>query len=379
MVAIVDTRRASRLARRFGLSAAVQVWRKRALFAAVTPSRLWNLAVRTTAFCLHDPGLGGLPVHLKVDVAPLCQLRCPVCFHGERTPRERTPGLMSIEAYRALVEEVHASTFALSLYNLGEPLLHPRITEMVEIASRRRLATYMTTNLSLALKPGHLQAVTTAGLSMLLVAVDGITRETFGRERKGGRWDLVEANLAELARLKRAGARTRVVLQFIAFDFNTQEIERLRAFAERYALDEVHIIEGATEPWVHVNRPSASPRLKTRALLPHCPWPFFSAVVLSGGEVNACCHYRMREPYTHQGSTQALGRLTDQPLREVYAGARARTARRMASDPRRAAAGEGGFCSGCRVLVDERPAPAPVGVVESEALTVVQAPKASLA
>jgi pyruvate-formate lyase-activating enzyme len=343
------------LARWIGSAKAVQLWRKRSVFLLrLTPRKLLNLAACALGYLgLHR--LTGFPVHIKVDVAPSCQLRCPVCPHGSADRADfKAAGLMPVEDFKALVDQAAGKCLAMSLYNLGEPLLHPGLPEMVAYADSHGVNTYITTNLSLPRTPEYFRQLVGAGLGMLIVAVDGVSAETFGRQRIRGDWELVRRNLQLLQQIKQEldTSRPVVVLQYLAFDFNAHERARLPAFARSHGVDELHIIEGSTTPWVvtHASKPAWRPR--PGKLLPVCSWPFFSMVVNSNGQISGCCEYRLAQHHVRSAGVRDMGDAKQDLLTDIYRGPSYVAARRLAAAPRRAGEPKGHFCEGCPVLTD---------------------------
>jgi hypothetical protein len=117
-----------------------QTRRKRAVvLRRMTMRKLGNLILRIAAYAFRRPGMPGLPVLLKIDVAPKCQLRCPVCPHASAgiDPDFHAPAIMRTEIFEKIVDDVAGRTMAMALYNLGEPLLHPHICQMIRYAEER--------------------------------------------------------------------------------------------------------------------------------------------------------------------------------------------------------------------------------------------------
>ena len=340
--------------------------RKREVFLRnLTPRRVGNALRSLAAYLAHRPDWVRYPVHLKIDVAPSCQLRCPVCPHGG-TPlaRPASPArLMTLATFRKIVDDTHAHTLALSLYNLGEPLLNPHLPEMIRYASDRGLNTYITTNLSLPLKPERVDLLVQSGLRLLIVAIDGITPETFGRERIGGRLDWIAANIeAIVAAKKRLNvASCKICIQFLVFNHNRHEIAAVRRQAALWETDELHVIEATTRPWAESARARSGFNPLPDRARPRCAWPFFSSVIYSTGDVVGCCKYRIDDVPLRGTATRAMGNVNAQSFGDVYRAGPYRLARRMALSPAKAGRIDDHFCTGCAALyADEVVAQRPV-------------------
>jgi MoaA/NifB/PqqE/SkfB family radical SAM enzyme len=73
------------------------------------------------------------------------------------------------------------------LYNRGEPFLHKDILSMIRYAHERRLATVISSNLTI-LPDGGGEAVVQSGLDDLVVSCDGLTQKPMRRIEEGAIW-----------------------------------------------------------------------------------------------------------------------------------------------------------------------------------------------
>ncbi|KXS48361.1 MAG: radical SAM protein, partial [Halanaerobium sp. T82-1] len=88
-------------------------------------------------------------------------------------------GFMEMETYYKLIEELKdfKGLEKISFWGIGEPLFHPEIAEMIELASELGVKTQMITN-GLLLDQNKAEALLEAGLDSLVVSVDGTSPET---------------------------------------------------------------------------------------------------------------------------------------------------------------------------------------------------------
>lgn len=331
-----------------------QFLRKQYVFrVGLTPRKLGNAALRLAAFAAGQPGWGGVPIHIKVDVAPQCQLRCPICLHGAMDEAERRsiPKPMALETFQRLVDQVCGRTIVMSLYNLGEPLFNKALPDMVRYAADAGINTYITSNFSIPLSDARLAELAGSGLTLLIVAVDGISAETYGRQRVKGRWDVIDDNLRRFLAL-RGKQGPRVTLQYIVFDHNRHEVPLVQAYCDRLGIDDAVVFGGGTTPWVTQFAPRAGWKPKPRKSMPRCTWPYVSTLIGPEGKVYGCCQYRMDENYLRQSETRPLGNIMETPLAQIYASPAYREARLLAKDPARHGPAQGHFCDGCPVLQD---------------------------
>lgn len=79
-----------------------------------------------------------------VEITNCCNLSCRFCHQSQRSPAFITP-----EAFRATLLQLDGWTDHLALHLLGEPLLHPQLTELLTICHQQRLQVNLTTNATL--------------------------------------------------------------------------------------------------------------------------------------------------------------------------------------------------------------------------------------
>ena len=123
------------------------------------------------------------PRFIYIEPTNDCNLSCVMC------PREtsvKTAGYMSFELYRSVVDQLSGRDIAqLSLHLAGEPLLHPRIAEMVAYAKggglrRVRFATNAT-----LLNEDLARDLIEAGLDSLTVSMDSSIAARYCPGQKG--------------------------------------------------------------------------------------------------------------------------------------------------------------------------------------------------
>jgi len=66
-----------------------------------------------------------------LEITNVCNLACPFCIQNQRTPKFMEP-----EEFHHILEKLKGHTKYLYFHLLGEPLLHPRINEYINYASK---------------------------------------------------------------------------------------------------------------------------------------------------------------------------------------------------------------------------------------------------
>ena len=184
------------------------------------------------------------PVTLMIDPSNACQLGCPGCVHSANDAFTQAldwpAGTMKLATWETLLR--NHGPFALNavLYNYGEPLLNKRAPEFIERAHGYGMTTHLSTNLSLRFDCERFVA---AGPDYVILSIDGLTQQTYGRFRKGGDLALVLDNVRRMVAEKRrlGTTRPRLAWRFFPFEHNVHEVDDVMAAAEEIGVDQLII------------------------------------------------------------------------------------------------------------------------------------------
>ena len=316
-----------------------RVWRHVcALIRYGTFPRVKNIILVEVERVMKRAELKGLPYIIVIDPINVCNLKCPFCPTG-RGKLPLPPGQMSLDNFKRIVNGISPHVVKLILYNWGEPFLHKDILSMIHYAHDRRLATAISSNLTI-LPDGGGESVVHSGLDDLVVSCDGLTQETYERYRRGGNLKSVLSNLNGIVGAKRKlKSQTPVIeFQFLAFHHNEHEISKVAEFARNSGADFARIVK----PYLDIDsrdiRPAQNPDFVRPQYLDHdknkptgsdifspdadqelcaslnpppvsCFWPWRAMVINWNGNVDPCCGKNYRESF---------GNVFEQPLREIW-------------------------------------------------------------
>lgn len=182
---------------------------------------------------LKNDKVRGYPVRLILEPTNVCNLGCPLC-PASRDNKDHERGMMKLEDFTALIDEVGDYLFEVDLYDFGESFLNPRIYEMIEYAGRRNIRTNISSNLNV----GDPEKIVKSGLSRLIVSIDGASQESYARYRVHGELPVVLAKIRAVNEAKRAaGTRSpELVWRFIPMRQNEHELPRVRELARELGM-----------------------------------------------------------------------------------------------------------------------------------------------
>lgn len=170
---------------------------------------------------------------ILLDVFSYCNLRCPSCIVGNKfgSIKDWPRGLMSTELLDAILKKAKSEFEVewMAVYNWTEPLLHPRLHELIEVITRHKVSSSISSNLNVT---GYdFERLLAARPTSMRVSLSGFTQAVYERGHAGGDIDLVKRNLASLARARdKIGTHpSSFQVFFHVYRYNRHEIVAMRS------------------------------------------------------------------------------------------------------------------------------------------------------
>jgi MoaA/NifB/PqqE/SkfB family radical SAM enzyme len=177
--------------------------------------------------------------HLQVEVTTRCNL--PGCLMCPRTawPERWQAQDLSWETFEALIPSLRFFSHV-HLSGWGEPLLHPRLWDMVRAVRGQGLKVGLTTN-GLGLNE-EVQMRALEHLDMVAISLDGARAETYEKLRPGADFHRLVQQVAALCSRKRSLGleRPEVVLLFLKLRPNLAELPEFIRLAASLEVDRVN-------------------------------------------------------------------------------------------------------------------------------------------
>lgn len=308
------------------------------------------------------PGAEDFPLMVVISIIYPCNFGCPNCPYTDSNSeirafyRARHGDLMPVDLWNKMADECGRFGAWMRCTGGGEPMLHPRMVEMIEYAKARGARVWLNTNGSMfgptAKLRSKLERIIRSGIDLIEFSMDAGDAETYARVRPphGGPprdpqqwWERQVASIrAALDLRKRFTSPTRVVVSII----RQHEIEGKLEQATTFWLQDVGVDEVITRKFLTWDDntsmgfgKSLEPHLY--AALPKerkepCVWPFERLNVDTLGRVALCGQdiaFRTAELFPNVRETS---------LQAVWQGERFNWYRRMHLD------GRGAECWPCR-------------------------------
>ena len=291
--------------------------------------RKWDQAQR---FELELP----YPLHVDLELAFACNLRCPMCIMS--LPREELrewgdqKAKMSLDTARRIIDEgVREGQASLGLNGTNEPLLTPYLVDIIEYARSRGILDIMFNSNGFLLTEELSRRLLDSGLTRIMFSLDAITKETYDKIRVRSDFDRVMQNIETFLRIKREkGAVLPLVrVSFVKTSINEPELD---AFIEHWSRRVDFLsIQQYGNPFQGSDKDEKE-ELRATGLdfqfdeLFRCPQPWVRALVRNDGTVLPCCAFL--------GMKFDMGNIFESSLRELWQSDQWRHLRRLHAEGR---------------------------------------------
>lgn len=185
-----------------------------------------DLRLETIAAGLEN---GSFPRIFAVELCADCNLNCSMCHHDQM---KRPKGNLPLELWKRCADQIAdvAPSTDVWFSFCGEPLLQPgRLLLMLAYGRRVGLQSLNLNTNGVLLTPEISTQLLDAGLTMIVIGIDGFTKHAYEQIRVGGDRDRVYQNVEHL--LHERSKRTEgpeIMVQFIEMDENEGELETFK-------------------------------------------------------------------------------------------------------------------------------------------------------
>ncbi|MBN1400131.1 MAG: radical SAM protein [Anaerolineae bacterium] len=254
--------------------------------------RAWHrgrMAWRYANYALQNPRPWAYPDRMYLESTNACNLRCIMCPTGCGLA-QRKKGFLDYDLFRQIVDEMAPHVSMTTLHIWGEPLLHPRIVDMIAYCNAHGLHAEISTN-AVLLTPEISQAILDAGLGAIYLCLDGTTPETYEQVRREASFEQTTEHIKRFLELRTRGGYEKLLtkLQIIELAPTVAQIE---AFKQAWAIPGVDQINvKAFDSWGDQVADISSLRAEQGPQLParfHCPNLWYHVHIYWDGTL-VCC------------------------------------------------------------------------------------------
>jgi MoaA/NifB/PqqE/SkfB family radical SAM enzyme len=165
------------------------------------------------------------PVTPSIEISGVCNLKCLACPRSDTLHPFENGDFMNIDNYKKIIDKLVKEMPMLHMVGLqiwGDPLLHPKLPEILKINSDLGIVTDISTNLNI--RTEKLEEIVKANPTYIRLSCSGFGSKHYEITHAGAKWELFYKNCAELSMLiKKYHVDTTVEIYFHINKMNIDE------------------------------------------------------------------------------------------------------------------------------------------------------------
>lgn len=244
----------------------------------------------------HKINLESRPYNIVIEPTNVCNLQCPLCSTGIGA-KTRTKGVLDLENFKKMIEQIKDSCLELSLQNWGEATLVDDLPDMIKYAADNKIFTRLSTNFSINYKDGYIEKIAKSGLGRIVIDLDGTTQESYEKYRRNGNLETVLNNTKELIKIKKENKLKFPIIQtrMLVMKQNEHQIDEFKKISHELGVDEMELgniqlnPNTARDVWLPINKEFVYATYRGERKIEPCHWPWSGLTINWDGGVSPCC------------------------------------------------------------------------------------------
>lgn len=236
------------------------------------------------------------PFTIYVDPSSACNFKCNYCYHSiDKSNLKKInfkKKIMEMNLYEHIINLIAGfpdQLKMLSLFIKGEPLLNPKLPEMIAMAKKRSVAerVYITTN-GVLFSPQLNRKLVNAGIDEILVSIEALNANKY-KEITGVSIDFDEMvnNIKDFYKNR---GNCKLFIKIVSYNQNKDDVRKFHEIFDplcnfAYVEQVVPVFDDVKYENLDVDRSKLN---KFGKPIHVCTRPFFNMCVHSNGDIGAC-------------------------------------------------------------------------------------------
>jgi len=180
-----------------------------------------------------------MPISYSIEPTNHCNLKCPECPSGLGA-LTRPLGLLKLEDFKKLVDEISKTGFYIQLFFQGEPYINKNLPEMISYAQSKKVYVSISTN-GHFVNAKNVDQVLDNAPDKLIFSVDGLDEESYQKYRIGGTFEQADSGLRALInrKIERGFKKPFVEFQFIVMKQNEHQLGEVKKYCKEVGVDKL--------------------------------------------------------------------------------------------------------------------------------------------
>lgn len=157
----------------------------------------------------------------------LCNLQCPKCHtHGSTivSTNERPGGVMALDDFRKIIEEIKTFNPRVAPQTWDEPLLTPDFLSYLEVLKMNELVVTMDTN-GLLLTESLMKRLIDLSIDSIFISIDAFYSGTYEKVRGVNKLDFLTSKVLKFLEMRGENEFPRIGVSFVVENDNRNEVE----------------------------------------------------------------------------------------------------------------------------------------------------------
>jgi len=288
--------------------------------------KTFNKALLYLSYILKLEKSLGKPVIKLIEPTNACMMNCIMC---PRKNMKRKIEFMDLDFFKKIVDQASWNN-NLWIHHFGDPLIHPKIIEMIKYVSGKGIKARISVNPNL-LTEEMCQKLIDSGLYTIMISLDGIDDKTYKFIRgKNADYKSAVKKINNLIKMKNEqGSKLKIVLHMVRMKINKDDSEKFKKLWNKKGVDEIcipniDVFDASDRKTVaQGDEELFSKKFKNRENN-YCVEPWTGLVVNASGKVVPCC-FDYDEKYV-------IGDLKKESLKEIWNNKRMGLLRKQVKD-----------------------------------------------
>ena len=193
----------------------------------------------TLSKLIRKPIVWGMPISYSIEPTNHCNLKCPECPSGLGV-LTRPLGLLKLDDFKKLVDEIKETGFYIQLFFQGEPFINKSLPAMISYAQASNIYISISTN-GHFINQENIDAVLKSAPDKIIYSIDGLDEKSYQNYRIGGTFKQADHGLRALVNGKKKLNLNRpyVELQFIVMKQNEDQLDEVLKYGKDIGVDRV--------------------------------------------------------------------------------------------------------------------------------------------
>ena len=179
------------------------------------------------------------PPCVQIEPTSVCNYRCVMCYQIDKSFSRKSHGFMgnmSLELFKDIIDEIEGNIEAVTLASRGEPLLNPKINEMLQHCGDKFLALKLNTNASM-LNEEKIHSILSSGLNTIVFSIDAADKKNYEKIRVNGNFEKVLENIENFYLIKKKHySKNKIITRISGVKINEEQgIDDMKKQWKKYA------------------------------------------------------------------------------------------------------------------------------------------------